>query len=65
MELVVEISFNSICKIYFIQSRNEGVAKEKAYKKFKETINCCLLDTLKEAMKDNNFSIKVVGDVIM
>lgn len=65
MGLVIKIEF--CCKwerTYFVQSLNEFEAKEKAFKMFKQTVNCSLPDTLAEAENDKDrFSIEVIAEV--
>ena len=41
----------------------EQESKEKAFKMFKQTVSCYLLDTLEEANKNNGFYIEVVARV--
>ncbi len=48
---------------YFVQSMDETEAKEKAFKIFKQTMNCYLPDTIEEAEKDDSFSIRIVAEV--
>jgi hypothetical protein len=64
MGLVIKISF---CydweRVYFVQDLNETVAKEKAFKMFKQYMSCCLPDTLEEAEKDDSFLIEIVETI--
>ncbi len=64
MGLVIKISF---CydweRTYFVQELHRGEAKRKAFKMFKETMSCCLPDTLEEAEQDDSFSIEILTEI--
>lgn len=64
MGLVINISYYWDWKCtYFVQNMDEIEAKEKAFKMFKQTMSCYLPDTLKEAEKNESFSIEIVAEV--
>lgn len=64
MGLVIKISYCYYWeRTYFVQNMDETEAKERAFKMFKQTMNCCLPDTLEEAIKDDSFSIEIITEV--
>ena len=48
---------------YFVQETNEERAKQKAYRRAKETWSCVLPDTLEEAEVDDGVYIEVLGEI--
>lgn len=64
MGLVIEISAYARWECtYFVQDLDEKRAKEKVFKMFKQTVSCCLPDTLEELECDDRFCIEVVAKI--
>lgn len=64
MGLVIKITaYYDWERIYFVQSLDETEAKEKAFKMFKQLVNCCLPDTLEEAEKNEGIYIEIITEV--
>ena len=64
MGLVVKIDayYDWSCT-YLVQTLDKTEAKEKAFKMFKQSVCCCLPDTLEEAEMDDGVSIEIIAEV--
>ncbi len=64
MGIVINIrAYGSWERTYFVQEMDETKAKEKAFNMFKQTMSCCLPDSLEEFETDDRTSIEVVATV--
>lgn len=65
MGLVIEIhAYMDWQRVYFVQDLDETSAKEKVFKMFKQTVSCCLPDTLEEFEKnEDSMWIEIIARV--
>jgi hypothetical protein len=64
MGLVINIwAYGDWERTYFVQDLDREMAKEKAFKMFKQTMSCSLPATLEELENDSGFSIEIIAEV--